>query len=112
MRLWALSSKRTRRRCEVGLDLPQVKLDEKTAKEVFDKLAPSVVKQFGVELPQQITLKRPEIPKAEPKKEAEEKPKTEPKKEPEPEEKPAEKPKTEKPISKLDEITEFLAGGK
>jgi histidine triad (HIT) family protein len=69
---------------EIGLQPPVVKIDEKVASQVYDKLVKSVSKQFG---------KEPPIPKIEMKKE----------------EKMPEK-KDEKPASKskLDELTEFL----
>ncbi len=82
----------------VGLQFSPVKIDEKTMKDVFDKLSISVAKQFGIE-PRKLApeeQKKPEKPKEEPKQE-EAKPEIE-------------EPK--KKVSKLDEITKFLTGGK
>ncbi len=89
----------------VSLDLPRAKIDDKMMQQVFEKLAPSIAKQFGVEPPKiKTAVKKQEKPQPP------EKPKA-----PEPEEKPdSEEPESEqKPgPSGLDEITEFLTGGK
>lgn len=78
---------------EVALQPAVVKIDQKTAEAVFDKLAAAVAKQFGKEAPK---------PRVEKKEEKKEEPKVEKK------EQPVEKPSK----SKLDDITNFLAGGK
>jgi histidine triad (HIT) family protein len=75
----------------IALQPPIIKIDQKTSDAVFDKLAASVAKQFGKEAPKP----RAETPKA-----------------PEKEDKPKEEKKEAPKKSKLDEIAEFLAGGK
>lgn len=77
----------------IALQPPIIKIDQKTSDAVFDKLAAAVAKQFGKE---PVRVERPE------------------KKEEKKEEKPVAKeaPKEAPKKSKLDEITEFLAGGK
>ncbi len=79
---------------EVALQPGIVKVDQKTAEAVFEKLSAAVAKQFGKEPP------KPRVEKKEEKKETH---KEEPK-----QEQPVEKPSK----SKLDDITNFLAGGK
>jgi len=79
---------------EVALQPAIVKVDQKTAEAVFEKLSVSVAKQFG---------KEPMKPKPGKEEGKKEEPKTEKKIE-----RPAEKPSK----SKLDEITNFLTGGK
>lgn len=89
---------------DIGLMLPHNKLAESTMKQVFDKLAPAVAKNLGVEVtekaesPSLEEQKQGEVEKEE-KKEQEEK--TVGKKEP-----------GQKTGSDLDKITDLLTGGK
>ncbi|MEM3154859.1 MAG: HIT family protein [Candidatus Woesearchaeota archaeon] len=71
----------------IALQPPIIKIDQKTSDVVYEKLADAVARQFGRE-PPKVKLEKPE------KKELE---------------KEAEKPSSK---SNLDELTEFLAGGK
>ncbi len=75
----------------IALQPPTIKIDQKTSDAVFDKLSAAVAKQFGRE---PVKVERPE------------------KKEEKPKEVPKEAPKEAPKKSKLDAITEFLAGGK
>jgi len=79
----------------ISIDWTPKSIDENTAKEIFNKLAASVSKQFNVEVPK--LAESTEAPKAPPKT-------------PEPEKKQDQEKKVVK--SKLDEITDFLTGGK
>ncbi len=79
----------------VGLQPSQIKLDEKTMRDVFNKLNAATAKQFGIE-PKPRPPEKPAEKKA-PEQKA-------------PEEKAEQTP--EEPASKLDEITSFLMGGK
>lgn len=85
----------------IALQPAEKQLDEAQQKKVWAALAPAVAKQFGME--------PPEIAESE----SEEKPaeKEAPEKKKEEQEKPDKKEPAKKP-AKLDEITEFLAGGK
>ena len=80
----------------IALQPPVVKIDQKTSDAVFDKLAAAVGKQFGKEPPRKLEAK------------------TEKKEEKQKEAKPSTKEEKKEPQkkAKLDEITEFLAGGK
>ncbi len=86
----------------VGLQLPVVKIDQKTSDAVFEKLGAAVAKQFGVE------RKTKHAPKEPPKPEAKGQPESKaPQKEvPKPEVKEQLKP------DNLDEIAKFLTGEK
>jgi histidine triad (HIT) family protein len=101
---------------ELGLQLPVVQLAESTMKEMFDKLAPAVATQFGIK-PPKFKAAEPEEKKPEPE-EPEKKEEPEEKKEPEEkeqeEEKEEENEADEDPKAKpgLDDIAEFLTGGK
>jgi histidine triad (HIT) family protein len=68
------------------LQLPIVKLDEKLMKAAFEKLAAAVSKQVGKEPPRPVAEAKPSKPES--------------------------KPEEKKTAGKLDELTEFLAGGK
>jgi len=81
----------------IALQLSVVKIDEKSLKDVFDKLSPAVAKQFGVEPKSVQTEFLPK--KAAPKEAKPESPKLE--------------SKEAKPEAyKLDDIAKFLTGGK
>jgi len=90
----------------IALQPPVVKIDQKTSNAVFDKLASAIGKQFGKEPLKKVEVKpvRTGASADQPTKSALPAPKIE-KKEEKPKE-PAQK------TSKLDEITEFLTGGK
>ncbi len=87
----------------VGLQPSHIKLDEKTMREVFNKLNVATAKQFGIE-------PKPRPPEKQAEKAEQKSPEIEQKatgqKVPEGETKP------EKPASKLDDIASFLMGGK
>lgn len=87
----------------IDLDLPAIKLDEKTFEAVFAKLVPGVKKHFNfdIKLPEKTEVKAP-VKKSEDKpKESEAKPESK---------KSENKPDSKKPAAKksLDEISEFL----
>lgn len=82
----------------VGLMLPHNKIAESTMKQIFEKLAPAVAKNLGVEQPERVDL--PEESKEADKLESHQ-----------PEEKPPVQ-KEAKRESDLDKITDLLAGGK
>jgi len=92
----------------IGLELPVVKIADQAGKEIFDKLAPAVAKQFGIEVAEK---SKEELPKE---LEEKEEPSEEPKelKNEEPKEKSEKIPKKTPCSSKLDDITNFLTGGK
>lgn len=93
----------------INLQLQGKQLDEATMKDLFNKLAGPISKQFNIEMPSLETAKEPE--KEEPKGEKKEQPEQEEKKEPEkqPEqEAPGKGPEEEKEESSLDDIADFL----
>jgi histidine triad (HIT) family protein len=77
----------------IALQPPTINVDQKTSDSVFEKLAIAVAKQFGKETPKS----RAEVKEA---------------KAPEKDEKPKEEKKEAPKKSKLDDIAEFLTGGK
>ena len=85
----------------VGLQLPVVKIDQKTSDAVFEKLGAAVAKQFGIEPKLKLAPKEPPKPEAKGQPES----KAPQKEVPKPE---AGQPKPDN----LDEIAKFLTGGK
>lgn len=77
----------------IGLQLPVVKVDQKMAEAVFVKLAPAVAKQFGKEAPKSADVRSEVV--EEKKEDRKDVPK-----------------KAEKGKSNLDDIADFLTGGK